>query len=73
MLITYIFPFKEFYIGGSMATLVPCKTCGKEISSNATRCPHCGDPVYSFGGPFFISILALIVGLLVALLVYLKM
>lgn len=23
-------------------TLVKCKECGKEISKNAMKCPHCG-------------------------------
>jgi len=22
----------------------PCKTCGKEVSTNASKCPHCGEP-----------------------------
>ena len=25
--------------------LIKCAECGKEISSNATACPHCGSPV----------------------------
>lgn len=25
-------------------TLIPCVTCGKEVSVNATSCPHCGEP-----------------------------
>lgn len=28
--------------GGSMA-LVICPECGKEVSDNAERCPHCGN------------------------------
>ena len=24
--------------------LIKCSTCGKEIPSNATACPHCGEP-----------------------------
>lgn len=32
--------------------LVKCPTCGNNISSNASKCPHCGEPfkkVYSKG------------------------
>jgi hypothetical protein len=25
-----------------MATLKPCKTCGKDVSTDAKTCPHCG-------------------------------
>lgn len=25
--------------------LIKCTTCGKEISKNATSCPHCGEPI----------------------------
>jgi len=25
-----------------LAYLKPCKTCGKEVSTSATTCPHCG-------------------------------
>jgi len=25
--------------------LIKCNTCGKEISKNATICPHCGEPI----------------------------
>jgi hypothetical protein len=25
--------------------LVPCRECGKSISTEATSCPHCGCPV----------------------------
>jgi len=24
--------------------MVSCKACGKPVSRDATRCPHCGDP-----------------------------
>jgi hypothetical protein len=27
-----------------MKTLISCQACGREISPNATSCPHCGDP-----------------------------
>lgn len=27
-----------------MADLVKCSVCGKEYSSAAKECPHCGDP-----------------------------
>jgi predicted amidophosphoribosyltransferase len=27
-----------------MKTLINCRACGREISSNATSCPHCGEP-----------------------------
>ena len=30
--------------GGIMA-LVKCKECGKEISTKADKCPHCGAPI----------------------------
>ena len=25
-----------------MASLKPCKTCGREVSTTARKCPHCG-------------------------------
>ncbi len=25
--------------------LIKCKECGKEVSSNATTCPNCGNPI----------------------------
>ena len=25
--------------------LIPCPTCGKNVSSGAESCPHCGDPL----------------------------
>ncbi|MFA0834632.1 MAG: hypothetical protein ACC609_11560 [Methanobacterium formicicum] len=25
-----------------LAYLKPCKTCGREVSTSARRCPHCG-------------------------------
>lgn len=27
-----------------MAKLGPCRTCQKEVSSDARSCPHCGQP-----------------------------
>ena len=27
-----------------MAKLIKCSVCGKEFSSSANQCPHCGDP-----------------------------
>jgi predicted amidophosphoribosyltransferase len=27
-----------------MKNLVKCSACGREISPNAARCPHCGEP-----------------------------
>jgi hypothetical protein len=27
-----------------MANLVTCRVCGKSLSSEASSCPHCGDP-----------------------------
>ena len=56
-----------------MASLVPCKMCGKEISSRATRCSYCGDPVYSVSSRVFVSIILLISGLLLALLLGARM
>lgn len=29
--------------------LINCKTCNRKISSNATVCPHCGEPVKNEG------------------------
>ncbi len=26
-------------------TLIQCSECGKQISSNAESCPHCGNPI----------------------------
>lgn len=31
-----------------------CHECGKSISSQAERCPHCGAPVLSTAGKAFI-------------------
>ena len=28
-----------------MANLIQCPTCSKEISSNASSCPFCGEPI----------------------------
>ena len=25
--------------------LIPCPTCGKNVSRDANSCPHCGDPL----------------------------
>jgi len=33
-----------------------CKECGKEVSSQAKTCPHCGAPVQA-GGIFAMAIL----------------
>ena len=30
-------------------SLIKCSTCGKEIASNAKKCPHCGAPVINAG------------------------
>ena len=27
-----------------MSTLIKCPACEREISPNATACPHCGEP-----------------------------
>ena len=27
-----------------MSTLINCPTCGKQVSSGAATCPHCGEP-----------------------------
>lgn len=27
--------------------LIKCKECGKDVSSNAVACPHCGNPLKS--------------------------
>jgi predicted amidophosphoribosyltransferase len=26
-----------------MSTLINCRVCGKQVSSNAKLCPHCGE------------------------------
>jgi len=33
--------------------LKPCRECGKEVSTEAKSCPHCGvpDPLHYAGGP----------------------
>ena len=28
-------------------SLIPCPECGREISTNAEACPHCGNPMRS--------------------------
>lgn len=27
--------------------LIKCPACGKDVSSNAPACPHCGEPIKS--------------------------
>jgi RNA polymerase subunit RPABC4/transcription elongation factor Spt4 len=36
--------------------LVKCKECGKEISSNAVTCPHCGVPEPGKYGPSLVMV-----------------
>jgi hypothetical protein len=33
-------------------TLIKCDECGKDISSKATSCPNCGNPMNMKSGPF---------------------
>jgi hypothetical protein len=40
--------------------LIYCKECGKEVSSTARRCPHCGYKVQT-GGMLAVSILAAVI------------
>lgn len=40
-------------------SLRPCKECGKEISSDADRCPHCGKKVDRPSGCFMVILLGL--------------
>ena len=28
-----------------MSNLIKCSDCGKEVSKNASACPHCGNPI----------------------------
>lgn len=46
-----------------MAKLVECKTCGKEISSSAKKCPHCGQKRGGLIGKIVLWGVILIVGL----------
>jgi predicted RNA-binding Zn-ribbon protein involved in translation (DUF1610 family) len=47
--------FKKFVasqkkeIAKKPSLLMKCKVCGKEISKNATSCPHCGEPITDAG------------------------
>jgi len=34
-----------------MANLIECPDCGKEISSRANACPHCGCPMGKIDAP----------------------
>jgi len=35
--------YKQFFVGGPMP-LIKCQECGKDISDQASSCPHCGAP-----------------------------
>ena len=35
-----------------MANLMPCPSCGQEVSSQAATCPKCGHPLRSAPSPF---------------------
>lgn len=52
-----------------MTTLVPCKVCGKEISTNANACPNCGESIKksSLIKTFIIMPVCVIVALLIFL------
>ena len=48
-----------------MNTLINCKRCTREISPEATSCPHCGEPIkpkQSATGLLAAIIIALIIG-----------
>ncbi len=42
--------------------LIKCKSCGKQIASDARTCPHCGKTYTSAGGILVAVILGLIIG-----------
>ncbi|MBS4049990.1 MAG: hypothetical protein KGZ69_02155 [Methylomonas sp.] len=50
-----------------MAKLAPCKTCKKEVSTNAKSCPHCGEsqPTQKKGGGCGTTIFLLIAAIFV--------
>ena len=67
-----------------MATLKPCKTCGREVSTNARKCPYCGEsnptiPPFkdmSTGGKIFTAgaygisgIIAIIIGIIIFIII----
>lgn len=45
--------------------LIKCKECGREISSSAINCPHCGAPINS--EPTGTSKIAIILGAIIGL------
>lgn len=54
--------------------LIYCRECGKQVSSSARSCPHCGCPIGGASeqgdmnwGYFFISFLIPLVGLILCL------
>lgn len=58
--------------------LIKCKECGKEISEDASKCPHCGCPKYtvriSKKGMTIINVVGvlLILGLILSCIYYNK-
>ena len=36
---------RTFYYGGREMALIKCPDCGREVSSRANACPHCGCPL----------------------------
>ena len=45
--------------------LIDCKECGKEISSEAPACPHCGKPQKTSNKLVIVRIVGVFVGLAV--------
>ena len=56
-----------------MANLMPCPSCGQEVSSQAATCPKCGHPLRSAPSPFgkrnTIILVSIIVGIILAVCV----
>ena len=38
-------PEPQLKVASASANLIKCIACGKEISPNASSCPHCGNPI----------------------------
>jgi hypothetical protein len=48
--------------------LKPCKECGREISTDAKSCPHCGKNYNLWRGP--LNLIAILIGFALALIVF---
>ena len=54
-----------------MKTLIKCPACQRDISPNATSCPHCGEPSKAAPKQTATGFLAaLLIGLIVGGLIY---